>query len=219
MKERPILFNAPMVRALLDGTKTQTRRIMKPQPQPTSADCPGPKGHQWPSNAVQSMVHVEQELQNKSGGWGGLAATCCPYGEIGDRLWVRETWSSDFARHYPCDRVWYLADNDRKHDIEIRSGVRGIWSPEHQEFVPFKWRPSIHMFRRDSRITLEITGVRVERLNDCSNEDAEAEGVKCNMSALSFSEHYRALWNAINGAGSWEANPWVWAIEFQRVTP
>lgn len=199
MKERPILFNGAMVRAVLDGTKTQTRRAVR----------------DTGLYAIDASVHGEDVSAREL----SALATKCPYGKPGDRLWVREMWSSDFAHHYPCDRVWYLADDDRKHDIEIRSGVRGIWSPEHQEFVPFKWRPSIHMFRRDSRITLEITSVRVERLNDCSNEDAEAEGVKCNMSALSFSEHYRSLWNSINGAGSWAANPWVWVIEFKRTTP
>ncbi|WP_445623189.1 hypothetical protein [Lactiplantibacillus plantarum] len=80
----------------------------------------------------------------------------CPYGAPGDRLWVRETWSSDFARHYPYDRVWYAADDDRRHDIEVRNGVRGMYSPESQQFVPFRWRPSIHMPRSACRLVLEV---------------------------------------------------------------
>lgn len=189
MRERPILFSGPMVRAILAGNKTQTRRVAK--------EFAG----------RDDLDSILARFPNQNG---------CPYGQPGDRLWVREKWSSDFAHHYPYDRVWYAADDDRRHDIEVRNGVRGIYSPESQEFVPFRWRPSIHMPRSACRLVLEVTGVRVERLNNISQEDAELEGVECNMSPLSFREHFQRLWEHINGAGSWDANPWVWVVEFRR---
>ncbi|MFY2659264.1 hypothetical protein ACOTJ6_12990 [Achromobacter xylosoxidans] len=190
MRERPILFSGPMVRAILAGNKTQTRRVAK--------EFAG----------RDDLDSILARFPNQNG---------CPYGQPGDRLWVREKWSSDFAHHYPYDRVWYAADDDRRHDIEVRNGVRGIYSPESQEFVPFRWRPSIHMPRSACRLVLEVTGVRVERLNNISQEDAELEGVECNMSPLSFREHFQRLWEHINGAGSWDANPWVWVVEFRRI--
>jgi hypothetical protein len=148
----------------------------------------------------------------------------CPYGQLNNRLWVRETWSSDFANHYPHDRIWYRADDDRSNDIEKRDGVRGIYSPESNEFVPFRWRPSIHMFRSASRIDLEINDVRVERLQEISAVDAIAEGItlhpnhyeKPNDSIYGPVLTYRDLWESINGVGSWDANPWVWVIGFKR---
>jgi hypothetical protein len=242
MKERPILFSAPMVRALLDGSKTQTRRVMRPQPEPTPADYSGTAGHWWPCKAVESMVHVEEELQNKSGHWGGFAADCCPHGGVGDRLWVRETWRGvveisppgspiehGVARYVPdqpyCRRVEYSATQERDGE---------------------PWRPSIHMPRWASRLLLEITGVRVERLQDISEADAIAEGATHIRSQAWDREHfpawrylfdeavsmgtkppigpspkqaYEALWEDINGAGSWDANPFVWVVEFRRVQP
>jgi hypothetical protein len=203
-----------MVRALLAGTKTQTRRIAKPVTHPDL-------GNLYDAGALV----LEREPQH-------VIDRACPYGQPGDRLWVRETWSSDFAGHYPYDRVWYAADDDRRHDIEVRKGVRGIYSPESQQFVSFRWRPSIHMPRSACRLVLEITGVRVERLQDISEADAVAEGIDQdkledaqdrydmvadhNMvgrpSAISA---YRDLWESINGAGSWAANPWVWVVEFR----
>jgi len=212
MKERPILFSAPMVRALLDGSKTQTRRIMKPQPEPTPADYPGPTGHWWPSNNVQSMVHVEQELQNQHGSWGGFCADCCPHGRIGDRLWVRETVADIGAR------LTYRADTDDGAHCMVK-----------------RWTPSIHMPRWASRILLEIVSVRVERLQDISEADCWAEGIDAvdgslgDMKIIDLARRmnrcfedaaptYAALWEQINGAGSWDANPWVWVVEFKRVT-
>lgn len=199
MRERPILFSGPMVRAILAGHKTQMRRVVKPW-EPS-----------YPTSVPKALPADFSMLPD-----GTSFRATCPYGQPGDRLWVRETWSSDFARHYPYDRVWYAADDDRRHDIVVRNGVRGIYSPESQQFVPFRWHPSIHMPRSACRLVLEITSVRVERLNDISQEDAELEGVQCNMSPLSFREHFQRLWEHINGAGSWEANPWVWAVEFRR---
>lgn len=182
MKSRPILFSAPMIRALLDGSKTQTRRI-----------CKLPFRSSMPEPEYESFVQ------------------CCPYGQPGDQLFVRETWgfNPDFPGQH--GRICYRADPEHKYD--------GI-----------KWKPSIHMFREDSRITLEITGVRVERLQDISEEDAIAEGIDGPMCAAAVGKApssynllpcaihgYSHLWETINGAGSWNANPWVWCVEFRRV--
>jgi hypothetical protein len=195
-KERPILFSGEMVRAILDGRKTQTRRIVKPQPaglwgstgkvfgHTFSGVLEGPKDHYW----------------------------VCKYGQPGDRLWVRETFTV-------CadSNIFYRADG----------------KPDPWDGV--EWKPSIHMPRRASRITLEITGVRVERLNDISEEDAISEGTE-NRSDLAWGhggqgndmarwavEHghrygFLHLWESINGEGSWALNPWVWVVEFKRVS-
>lgn len=236
MKERPILFSAPMVRALLDGSKTQTRRIMKPQPEPTPADYPGARGHWWPANAVQSMVHIEEAMQK----WTGLAGDCCPHGDIGDRLWVRE----NFCPIYPQDPTYnggmpiefdYAATYQHGDRLGDLLGAKK------------KWKPSIHMPRAACRILLVIVSVRVQRLQDISDADATAEGIEPNWigdlnmgpngfggqgwvpdcgwrnygnsidgePAYTAAESYRSLWESINGAGSWDANPWVWVMEFK----
>lgn len=235
MRERPIIFNADMVRAVLDGRKTQTRRIMKVQP---SADfCPMNMELETDFNArwyTPGMVDKDGYLQPAKKQVFGVASEgegyTCPFGAVGDRLWVRETWSEDFANYYPNDRVWYAADDDRRLDIEIVDGVRGIYSPESDVHVPFRWRPSIHMPRWASRITLEITCVRVERLQDINEADARAEGVE--QLRGGFWRHYQpgwtqhqlsargsfvTLWKSIYGEESWQANPWVWVVEFKRM--
>ncbi|MFS8079924.1 hypothetical protein UDZ25_14225 [Serratia marcescens] len=181
MKERPVIFNGEMVRAILDGRKTQTRRVMKVQPSehfhPMNMSLELDYSARWYTPGV---IDKDGYLQPATGQVFGVAGEdegyACPFGTVGDRLWVRETWSSDFANYYPNDRVWYAADNNRCSDIEVVNGVRGIYSPESDVHVPFRWRPSIHMPRWASRITLEITAVRVERLNDISHDDAKAEG-------------------------------------------
>lgn len=193
MTERPILFSAPMVRAILDGTKTQTRRVVKP--------C-------------------------KDLGIGCELAPCELAGEVnagdysnaryqpGDRLWVRETFLIPDARasNFP---PWVYAADYTEADRPCT-----------------RWKPSIHMPRAASRITLEVTGVRVERLQDISEADAIAEGIEPTMpnpghwnwrdylieggqthAVLS----YKTLWESINGPDSWDLNPWVWVVEFQRV--
>jgi hypothetical protein len=188
VKERPILFSSAMVRALLAGTKTQTRRALKVQP----ADTP----------------HAGQASRNRAGtrpvfyaAWEKRAADgsticICPYGVPGDRLWVRESFAPLTKGYaYRADQIWNAPPADR-------------------------WRPSIHMTRAASRITLEITDVRVERLQDISNADAIAEGIARggpeNPDDIERNE-YRALWESINGPGSWDANPWVWCLSFRRV--
>jgi hypothetical protein len=180
MKERPILFSGPMVRAILDGSKTQTRRTFK-----------GTTEHKGPYNPAYMEAHQQ------ASGWGSI----CPYGIPGDRLWVRETFAQDVAG---CPGgISYRADHfDPKGD-----------GPAH----PMKWRPSIFMPRISSRILLEITDVRVQRLQEISDEDARAEGY--DRSHAFPREWFALLWERINGTGSWDANPWVWAITFRRLEP
>ena len=180
--ERPMLFSAPMVRALLAGTKTQTRRVVKARKDPDYG-C-----HMAPGE-IAGDEH---------------SARLCPYGRPGDRLWVRETWATSALCRPPInDPFIYAAD----------LGPTGVmkWAA--------RWRPSIHMPRIASRITLEVTGVRVERLQDISRGDAMAEGCPfANMAAgPDPRDWYRDLWDQINGAGAWTANPWVWVVEFKRV--
>ncbi|MGJ7064831.1 hypothetical protein ABM016_05960 [Morganella morganii] len=219
MKERGIIFNADMVRAILDGRKTQTRRIMKPQPTPCDyIDWRGNArgGHVWPSNIFRTMLHVEGELQNGDGGWKGLVGDACPFGDIDDRLWVREAFQVGLCTE---STIAYKATH-KPSDLEEG------W---HEKI---KWRPSIHMPRWASRILLEITGVRVERLQDINEEDAVAEGVAplhggywkhyqpdWTQHQLSARGSFVTLWNSINGVDAWYKNPWVWVIEFRRVTP
>jgi hypothetical protein len=226
MKERPIIFSAPMVLALLAGQKTQTRRLVKPQP-PEILPAYAPKVY-WPArdrhmtSDPDGAAYLQFERPGDYDGArvmrGGFGFRC-PYGQPGNRLWVREAWAWRGDGAIPAfDRVrkgevWFRADPER-----TSPGIR--------------WRPSIHMPRWASRITLEVTGVRVERLQDISEADALAEGVTpkwepgCSgrlMEALggfSFrpaASAYAELWEQINGPGSWDANPWVWVVEFRRV--
>lgn len=186
MKERPILFSGAMVRAILDGKKTQTRRIFK-----------GTTEHKGEYNPD----YLERWKGDK--GW----ADICPYGRIGDHLWVRETWSD----HEVGEPVLYRASVPIDDDVDR----------------DFKWRPSIFMPRWASRITLEIVNVRVERLQEISGSDAKAEGItmplsqRCEFQSeyAAYISAYRDLWDSINGKGAWGLNPWVWAIEFERVKP
>ena len=187
MKERPMLFSAPMVRAILDGRKTVTRRIVKA------------RDLEW--------MDVHQGLREPDN------AERCPYGQPGDRLWVRET----FARIDGQTRPWIETDYQATYTHGDRLGdTLGIKK---------RWTPSIHMPRHASRITLEITSVRVERLQEISADDARAEG--CPDKPVPGAEQasvdllaklwYHDLWEQINGPASWDANPWVWAIEFRRL--
>jgi hypothetical protein len=224
MKERPILFSSEMVCAILDGRKTQTRRVVKPL-----CGCPDfydyKKGHPYPyyfrrRDAVWASFKTIEEL----------AANYCPFGTVGDRLYVRESFT-------------YWEDDEFGGDyLEYRTGHRrslGEWEYPHPIYDHCvgrfgKWTPSIHAPRWASRITLEITGVRIERLNDISEEDAIAEGIepaiqfparwkdyqakfiKCGVHSPTLS--FVSLWQSINAKKhSWESNPWVWVVEFKRV--
>lgn len=241
VKERPILFNGAMVRAILSGAKTQTRRVMKPQPEPTSSDYPMP-GHRWPSKAHQTMLHVETEMQKLT----GLAGHACPFGQPGDRLWVRETWMPGYyheADHEdgPQVSIIHRANNAEvtvaAPSYELAEQWEREFSEDGDEAPP--WRPSIHMPRWACRLVLEITSVRVERLQALPEADWEAEGISFCMEhpstaaghAFNEAEHYAIAGVSMRGTPEdhgmraqfaeqgldWDSNPWVWVIEFKRI--
>lgn len=220
MKERPILFSAPMVRAILEGRKTQTRRVMKPQPTIDGG------WYQLPNYAASG----ERSFKSGAPFFGS-----CPYGKSyeNDLLWIRETHSiNDFrgadvpeGDRADCEILYRATDANHVLNLEDDEGL--------------KWRPSIHMPRWASRITLEITDVRVERLQEISEADAIAEGVihaaNCGNGPIYHPSDefvgtptcnpiyaYGQLWERINGSKgpmAWAANPWVWVVEFQRIKP
>ena len=202
-KEWPILFSAPMVRALLDGSKTQTRRVVQGAP-----DDWAPIGPEVYSPTVVDRNGDEQPGPDAygSGNDDGSDWIRCPYGQPGDRLWVREAFrlcaEADSTPPRDTDaayRMWYEAD------------------APHQPGAG-KLRPSMFMPRWACRITLVVTGVRVERLQDISRGDAMAEG--CPFPNMARGEDprvwYEDLWCDLNGADSWRANPWVWVVEFRK---
>ncbi|OVG29097.1 hypothetical protein B5L94_19410 [Klebsiella pneumoniae] len=232
MKERGMIFNGEMVRAILDGRKTQTRRIMKVQPESnqlglllitdSTRHSDIGKYHWAESNATGN--HVRSKL------------FACPFGAVGDQIWVRETFQGPLFNYEQMDE--YLEDSSKFEKPEFcQYAADGGHRPEYQDAddnLRHGWRPSIHMPRWASRILLEITDVRVERLNAISEEDAEAEGIE--MEALYDSQDcydciadhnmtgrptvtgaFKYLWESIYGEEGWKSNPWVWVIEFKRV--
>jgi hypothetical protein len=205
MKERPILFSGPMVRAILDGSKTQTRRVVKPV-------------RRYEHNNICRPDLVEDPY---AVWWHGVSENVgcfqiCPHGAPGDRLWVRETFAMNKAKAGPP--VVYRADHGEAQSVFVERPHSAEW-----DVVVTRWRPSIFMPRAASRILLEITDVRVQRLQEISEADARAEGVTPNAFEQTSDNWggvlYRRLWEQINGPGSWDANPWVWAITFQMLEP
>ena len=211
MKERAILFSAPMVRAILAGTKTQTRRVVKlPHMNPLG---------QWEPTRFGGLdggqLRDGSTIPEQGGIWHTRTGDHlgCPYGQPGDRLWLRESFQTHIGPFGESLIYAYKATDDE------RLGP---------------WRSPIHMPRQASRITLEVTGVRVERLQDISEKDAIAEGIEPTMPnpghwnwkdylAEGCQTHavlsYKTLWESINGPGSWDANPWVWVVEFKVLEP
>ncbi|MEC7314245.1 hypothetical protein Q5681_19275 [Klebsiella pneumoniae] len=221
MTERGMIFNAEMVRAILDGRKTQTRRVMKVQPESnqlglllitdsTKRSDIG-KYHWAESNATGN--HVRSKLFS------------CPFGAAGDRIWVRETFC-------PVDDTQYGGEKwvDYRATPRYEASHPAGWDSAPNDAEALKLRPSIHMPRWASRILLEITDVRVERLNSIHDVDAMREGIQ-NLTTCSHADFgipgvvnaqhpvraFQLLWESIYGADSWRANPWVWVIEFKRV--
>lgn len=234
MKARPILFSGPMVRALLDDTKSQTRRVAKFKPRNEGLNLGFSGlvvGHYMTGVPKSGFVLCSQG----SNGWSDKTWPLhSPYGLSSDRLWVRETffaygrWETRFNAkkgrdewHFvdmtiECDRIYqYAADAPDVPLAENRGGVLPGW-----------WkRPAIFMPRSASRITLDIGNVRIERLKKCSDQDAEAEGIAFLRDVpdadetLTPRQLFMCLWDSINGDGAWDANPWVWVVEFKRIAP
>lgn len=229
MKERPILFSGPMVRAILAGTKTQTRRVVKPWTSKAPSNKPAPA----------DIAYLPDFACYRS---------TCPYGQPGDRLWVREAWNFFDPSGLSADRRGSRAPftgSQGQRKIEWVAAYRAdgeLSHPEDGDSV--LWRPSIHMPRWACRILLEIVSVRIERLDDISEADAKAEGITrigaehIAAGAAAFNEGpnfytvaldggylnrptaketFQGLWEHINGEQSWAANPWVWVVEFQRI--
>jgi len=227
--ERPILMSGPMVRAILDGRKLQTRRELK-----------APIDELFGNPVIQFS-----DVGHSGAGWyagesdylgEGSAFLRCPYGKPGDRLWVRETWCGHWGDAGESGAVKFSnGESVKQHDgsLGIATEANPLWIYYRSTFgdaVPLdhlKWHPSIHMPRWASRILLEVTSVRVERLQDITEEDAIAEGCphggRSDLNSAgeeileSTVDWFRRLWGSINGDDSWNSNPWVWVVEFSRV--
>lgn len=220
MKEHPILFSTEMVRAIRDGLKTQTRRVIKDQP--SGPDIFPPNGYETNDTWFFRDAYYADEQHPNIGKY-----VKCPYGVKGNRLWVRETWAHDdiYCKDVACgnrDHIWWKA-NENKITADSFAGAA-------------RWRPSIHMPRWASRLTLEIVDIRVERVQAITRADARAEGVshvwtwskernETNPEYFArgvlnpYVANYSVLWDSINakrGYG-WDVNPWVWVIEFKKV--
>lgn len=200
MKERPILFNTPMVQAILSSHKTQTRREIKNKLiiEQAEFEC----GHR--PNVIRNEPSLQYWIENG-----------CPFGQVGDRLWVRETfrlYDLDECPHadFPCGCP--------------RNGTP-LYKASHDCDDGEKWKPSIHMPRSACRLILEITKIRVERLNDISSEDAKAEGFDYSTHpsaiqmgyAVGAKTNFRVTWEQIYGQNEWNKNPWVWVVEFKVI--
>ncbi len=230
MKERPILFSGPMVNEILADRKVQTRRIIR---------CACNSMHNgrligdWALSEPPRKWDGEERLwrfrgtnRPEIGDWIESCQTAvddhvmspvrCPYGQPGDRLWVRECWTLEDLPGDGERLIW-------------RSDMAASWRSERSDvfylpssYQPERWRPSIHMPRWASRINLEVTGVRVERLQDITEADARAEGVFAmplppRSKSTPYRASFKALWEEINGPGSWDLNPWVWVVSFARL--
>lgn len=231
MTERPILFSAPMVRALMAGTKTQTRRAMKPQP--TEDFRPLAVG--WYTPATYDRHGEMVEGKDIFGVYGDEEGYKCPYGAPGDRLWVRES-----LKYITSDPVTGEEDSPMHcYAASIPPGKSSanpyepnyLFADDGEPHLPSRSVPSIHMPRWASRLDLEITRVRVERLQDISEADAIAEGLPYSKRWEGHGDEegryfhctdprrsYEQLWEHINGEGSWDGNPWVWVLEFKPIS-
>jgi hypothetical protein len=211
-KERPIIFSGEMVRAILGGRKTQTRRVIEPW----HADAPIIK---CMTSEHPGLWRVESLDPDGERPYEQLL--CCPYGQPGERLWVRETWAAPYADHEGVP-------GGRKPEPGDKLVYRSKEADAYQWDGVIPWRPSIHMSRWASRVTLEITDVRVERVQEISADDALAEGIDV-VAAMALpcapddaaQAEFCGLWDSINAKRGydWDVNPWVWVIEFKVVAP
>lgn len=239
MKERPILFSAPMIRPILAGTKTQTRRLINPVGNDDGFVLRDYGDGFWPYRSEDG----ESGFYRDRDGYDMEERIKCPHGQRGDRLWIREAWQYYDWTDDGEPLIRYAADNatawPETSTEEWGEKLQDVWaalSMNENYAIDMaardrRWRPSIHMPRWASRITLEVTGVKVERLQDISEADAMAEGIVSagdgNGFQLADTTHYMgaardsyaSLWQSINGPGSWDANPWVWCVSFLRVSP
>lgn len=226
-----MIFNAEMVRAILNGRKTQTRRIMKNQP---AGDYPG----------TPSLIRSVGGGFQWYGHYGESSIFNCPFGAVGDRIWVRETWGvvsheldedgriQPWSPDRPATAIHEMPFGNgyySGHAIYAADGEFTWGDDDGYEDGRSCWKPSIHMPRAACRILLEVTGVRVERLNSISQEDAQAEGMELTGWRPTYSDpdsggevwtpydNFAQLWESIYGEESWNANPWVWVIEFKVV--
>lgn len=212
MKERGMIFNGEMVRAILDGRKTQTRRIIK--------DCTVGR------DQISKFIQIEKKFIGcYPEDVPELIRECCPYGVPGDRIWVREAFRVHSRATDVATLVYKASERNSWTEQTHRVPVAVCNKPA----TPEKWTPSLHMPRWASRILLEITDVRVERLNAISQEDAQAEGMELTGWRPTYSDpdsggevmtpydNFAELWLSIYGEENWLANPWVWVIEFKRV--
>ena len=210
MKERGMIFNGEMVRAILDGRKTQTRRPIKWKQTRFTEIGEREDGSKWPWS---------EDAEHACDFWHP-----CPFGAVGDRIWVRETFCTVDDTQYGGGK-WVDYRATPKFEASHPAG----WDCAPNDAEALKWRPSIHMPRWASRILLEITDVRVERLNAISQEDAQAEGMELTGWRPTYSDpdsggevltpydNFAQLWESIYGEESWKANGWVWVISFKRV--
>jgi hypothetical protein len=202
MKQRPILFSTPMVQAILEGRKTMTRRVIKPQPETTLYDVKMGYWSEYPNDLKHPYVK-------------------CKHGEIGDVLYVRETWRK-YLSEDGNEIIDFAADDHEMLYLTDGDGFQVFNKDGSEKFVPY--RPGIHLPKKHSRIWLRITDIRVEKLQDISEEDAKKEGVNSsNYTGIGVDElkvnryAFRDLWDKINGDESWLQNPWVWVISFERI--
>lgn len=214
MKERPILFSAPMVRAILDGRKTVTRRVVDEARMFAKVGDFLP----WFTSSYKYDPHLAKRVAEFQG-WTRVG----PYGAPGDRLWVKETW-------HPCARIGFDVEVEYRADESSKTRRWNGDGDMDAMIARDAWRPSIFMPRWASRISLDVISVSVERLHDITEADARAEGIYCDESQHNRGWHvsgdntrhnapthaFRALWTAINGPESWAENPWVWRVEFRR---
>jgi len=225
MKEFPILFSAPMIQSLLDGHKTMTRRVVKSIDHDLLDMMSEDAETGTPNSELLELLYgpsTDDNGKSMADQW-MVRCTECPeegvltlgqgFGRVGDRLWVRETWRGVIGINPPHEPLKtgiarYTPDQEYCRRVEYRA-TQGV------DAEP--WRPSIHMPRWASRITLEVTDVRVERLQDVSDSGAKAEGITVGKNTPQAVDQFCRLWRDINGEESWSANPWVWVIEFKRV--